>query len=219
MTAAIAGLFLAGTAMASPTPPAHVPADSRLVARIVAESRVVRVPDRPRGIEYVEAWGEAIERLLQRFVEKHDTLFGSINRAIGIGAYVLVGAAIVLTLFLIGRRVLRPVAPRVTPDQVAPAAAMPNAPARDADAWRSAFESFVAEGALERALEALWWWFALSLCRDVDASWTNRQLLTAADRMDLAPEAWELDRTMYGPRSPRLQELPAIFERLKEAIA
>lgn len=219
MTAAIAGLLLAGTAMASPPPPSHEPADSRLLARIVAESRVERVPARPRGIEYAQAWNEAIERFLQRFFEKYN-VFGSISRGIEIGAYVLIGTAIVLALFLIGRRVLRPAAAsRATPDRITLAAAAPNASARDAEAWRDAFDRFVAQGSLEEALEALWWWFALSLSGEVDASWTNRQLLAAADRMDLAPEARDLDRTMYGPHAPELRELPAIFERLKEAIA
>lgn len=220
MTMVLTALLLAGKVLSVPPAPACEPADMALVARVFLESRVERVPARPRAIEYPEAWVEALGRFLGRIFEKYAGLWRSLSGLIRIGSQVLIGAAILLLTALIVRRLARrPVSARTDAISGEVVAARPVGPAWDARSWRTEFERLLAAGALEKALEALWWWFARSLVTEVDPCWTSRQLLASAGRMDLADAASELDSAMYGPRPPQPEDLPAILQRLQEVIA
>jgi hypothetical protein len=73
---------------------------------------------------------------------------------------------------------------------------------------------------VEAALEAVWWWLAVStMSREVDASWTSRELLEAAGRPDLRPLARDLDRMAYGPTRPSPGDVRQLVSGLEVGLA
>jgi ABC-type amino acid transport system permease subunit len=179
---------------------------------------VERVASRPRAAEYLEALSEAFRRWLLRFIARHGDLWEGVSWSLRILAWVLVGAAILLLVLAIVRlarrrkRVAAPVAAAVPGGSSTP---LP----LDAAGWRLRVERRLAAGQIEGALEALWWWFATSIAREVDPSWTSRELLLAARRSDLATAAIELDRAIYGSHRPAAPEVSGLASRLEESIA
>ena len=198
-------------------------ADRAALERILAQSGVDRTPAAPSWLEYLEevvtrvatAIAAAIEAFWQRFagpdVPSLEEPLLVLAIAILVSAVYLVARTLVLD-YLRSRR-----AP-TAPPRVAPVAARDQA-LRDASAWRSALEAHLARGDVAAALEALWWWLARTLLAErALASWTSRELLTAAARNDLGGLAGRLDEMLYGPVPPAPGEVRVLLERLEKAL-
>ncbi|MEL7058925.1 MAG: hypothetical protein AAGN46_02745 [Acidobacteriota bacterium] len=98
------------------------------------------------------------------------------------------------------------------------AASGSEAPARD---WEREAHERLAAGRAAAALEAIWWWLACRLLpqRTVDPSWTSRELLVRAERLDLAAAVRRLDRQIYGEGEPAVDDVRAMWRSLREAGA
>jgi hypothetical protein len=96
---------------------------------------------------------------------------------------------------------------------------------RNADAWRGEIERRLAAGELAAALEAAWWWLAVSLMADrVDPAWTSRELIERAGvaaerRRALLPTVRRLDALTYGPVAPRAADVRGLIDRLAPQLA
>jgi len=92
---------------------------------------------------------------------------------------------------------------------------------RDGRAWRAELERRLESGALGPALEALWWWFACAVLgrNDLERSWTSREVVVRAGRPDLLGLAREIDRMLYGPRRPEIDELRGLRSRLDQVLS
>ena len=90
----------------------------------------------------------------------------------------------------------------------------------DAAAWRAELERHLAAGGAAEALEAAWWWLARSLAGDrAEADWTSRDLMVHAQSPDLAPLVRALDRLIYGPGRPAVDDVRRLVSGLEEALA
>lgn len=77
-------------------------------------------------------------------------------------------------------------------------------------------ETRLAADDVTAALEALWWWFARSLCAAaVDPAWTSQELLARCGRPDLAATARVLDRLLYGSERPSVPQVRHFAGRLE----
>ncbi len=215
MTLPIAAL---GPLPAAPPAWTWASADRALLSRVLSESRVERVPARPAIAEYVQAWTDALWRALERFLARHQGLWESVTWGLKIAAWLLVATAVVLLLLAILRvlrRRSRPAASASAQGGREPVSARASG---DRGFWRQELERRLACGDVDGALEALWWWFASSIVREVDPSWTSRELLGAARRSDLTFAAVELDRALYAPRRPRPDDVSGLLARLERAL-
>jgi len=198
---------------------AATPADPAAAARVLHEARVDTAIDPPSWTGYVEALLESlVDRLSGYGLPLRDFLqsYSGLPRLVtyGLLAVVVLLAALVVIAFLQqrARGLGRAGAARTVTSR-------PRAAARDAAFWRAEAERRLARGALGPALEALWWWFALSAARDVPESCTSRELIVRARRPDLAAPARELDRLLYGPQRPQADDVRALAERLSQVLA
>jgi hypothetical protein len=183
---------------------------------VLSETGVERTPARPATAEYLQAWSDVLRRWLERFLGRHPGLWESVTWGLTVTAWLLVGAAVVLLVLALARLLRRRRRAQERPaEEIAPSvpSARPNR-----DGWRRELERRLAAGDLDGALEALWWWFASSLVREIDPSWTSQQLLLAARRPDLGFAAVELDRALYGPRRPRADDVSALRARLESSL-
>jgi hypothetical protein len=194
-------------------------ADRALLARVLSESRVQRSPARPATAEYLQAWSEAVRLWLERFFGRHPGMWEGMTWGLQIAAWFLVGVAIVLLVLALVRLLRRRsrAAQAPTPAAAVATGASPGRP--DRAGWRGEVERRLDAGDIDGALEALWWWFASSLVREVDPSWTSQELLRAARRSDLAFAAAALDRALYGARRPEADDVSGLLVRLESALA
>lgn len=85
--------------------------------------------------------------------------------------------------------------------------------------WRARLEEDLAAGRLRQALEALWWWLALSLAGSgADPSWTGRELLRATGRRDLAEPVRRLEALAYGGRPVEADQVRALTGELEAKL-
>jgi hypothetical protein len=192
-------------------------ADRALLERVLAETGVERAPARPATVEYLQVWSEAVRLWLERFLGRHPGLWENVTWGLTVTAWLLVGAAVALLVFAIVRLARR--RRRAQEKTVVAIAPSVLSPRPDREEWRRELERRLAAGDLDGALEALWWWFAASLVREIDPSWTSQQLLLEARRPDLGFAAVELDRALYGPRRPRADDVSALVTRLEASLA
>lgn len=212
------GLLAAAAAGAPGAMPAAdaFAADRAALERIYAEDRIERTSPPAPWWEYslavAEATADWLKRRLEPFAHWGGPLARGLTYALAGGIVALLLAALVMVI-----RALR--TPRAAPaGEGAPAGApLEPPPATDARVWREALERALASGDTARAVAALWWWLARRLAgAEADPSWTSRELLVRAGRLDLRPFAQRLDRMIYGggsPEPPRLRQLVAELDR------
>jgi hypothetical protein len=194
-------------------------ADPVLVRRILQESGVDQTVPSPGWASYVEAVAEALFDWLRDRVPGMKAL-ASLAKGLGPTVAVVAAAAILLLLLWLARGLLsrrrlgstaRPAAVRA----VASAVAEP----RDRSGWRAQMESRLAGGDLTGALEALWWWLARSVSPGrVDPSWTSQELLARCGRIDLLPLVRTLDRLLYSPQRPTIDDVRRFAGRLEPLL-
>jgi hypothetical protein len=196
-------------------------ADADLIARVLAETRVARSPARPSIVAWLGALLEAALRGLGAWAERAGLGADIVEAAKIIALVVLLLAAVPLALA--AARAIRALSERRRPAAPAPAweeVARDGRP-EDPREWRRRIEERLARGDVAGALEALWWWLALSVAPDpgVDASWTTRELLQRARRPELLPMGSGLDVLMYGRTSPSREDIRACLARFEERLA
>lgn len=191
-----------------------MPADRALLERALAG--VDRTPAPPAG-SYLGELGRALrEAVLQAFLR------GSRMLHLSRGAFLVLAGLMALAAVLLLVRTLLPRLrrPRRPEPESRLAEALPTGARRDAAAWRAELERRLAAGSAAEALEAAWWWLARSLAGDrADADWTSRDLLAHAPRPELAPLVRALDRLIYGPRRPAVDDVRRLVGRLEEALS
>lgn len=196
------------------------PADLELMRRVLEESGVDQTVPAPSWSAYFEMLLEAFAAWLVRHFPRLHGL-ASIPRRIG-PAIAVAGVVLVVAILvwvartaLVRRRRAAAAAPTPPP--------LPSAPRqteRDRRGWRHEIERRLAVGDVEGALEALWWWFARSICAGrIDPSWTSRELLASSGRTDLTPVARALDRLLYGSERPDADGLRHFLGRLEAALS
>ncbi|HXB55447.1 MAG TPA: hypothetical protein VN461_11725 [Vicinamibacteria bacterium] len=191
-----------------------------LVERVLVESGVDRTVPPPGWGGYLRALAEAFAEWLRRSFPGFRGLT-DIPTKLGPLVSVLLALVLVLIVAALVRMVVQtrrarrmvPAAPELLPARAA------SVPERDRAAWRLEIDRRLAAGDVAGALEAIWWWFARSVSAiPVDQSWTSRELLVRCDRGDLAPQAWALDRLLYGAERPDSERLRLFLRGLEEAL-
>ena len=82
--------------------------------------------------------------------------------------------------------------------------------------WQLRIEEGLGRGDAAAALQALWWWWACRLqAREVDPSWTTRELLQAVGRDDLRALGRAFDVLAYGTDGASVQEVGSLWQRLR----
>lgn len=84
--------------------------------------------------------------------------------------------------------------------------------------WEAALQQALADGDVGRAVHALWWWLAQSLGCGADPSWTSRELMQRSGRRDLRAHVRRLDRLLYSPNAPRLDDVEALWRDLQPLV-
>jgi hypothetical protein len=176
----------------------------------------------PSWTGYLQALAEGVARWFAGWLEPTARALGAQTELAAVVAWVLVGSAGVLLVLGLARLAagagrgwrLRPDGPRARVERT------PSPPtAKDRLAWRREVEARLAEGRIRDALEAVWWWMALSLAPErAHRSWTSRDLLRDAGRDDLAPLAEALDALAYAPRRPRADEVRRLLDSWEAAV-
>jgi hypothetical protein len=194
-------------------------ADPVLVRRVLEETGVDQTVATLGWSGYAEALAEAAFAWLRARIPAAEAL-SSLARGLAPFVALVAGLAALVLLYLLVRSVLR----RRRGHAPASAAAKPR-PAivpevqRGRAGWRMEMDRRLAAGDVTGALEALWWWFAHSLCpAAVDRSWTSQDLLAHCGRPDLAPPARALDRLIYGSDRPDADEVRRFLGRLETLL-
>jgi hypothetical protein len=191
-------------------------ADQQLMQRVLAEQAVVQVAPAP-------SWSEYLLHVLRTMLE---AVLGPLLRNLpgaGLARWMLVALAAVAGVVLIALivRALRGRRRRTPARAVETAAERERAVARalgPAD-WRARLDAHLGSGDVASALDALWWWLAVSVAREpVDPSWTTRELLARAGRTDLGGFSVALDRLAYAAARPAAADVRAFAERLQAAL-
>lgn len=83
--------------------------------------------------------------------------------------------------------------------------------------WDRELEKRMADGDAGGAALALWWWLAGRLVgEEAQPSWTSRELIRRAGRIDLMPTIRRLDRVLYGAEKPSIAGVRQLWSELKE---
>jgi hypothetical protein len=193
-------------------------ADRAALARLLTESGVERHADSPSWTAYLVS---LVEAALRWFSARMKSLPVSLDPTwAGVLAWLL--AALALSMLVVyglrraNRRRRRGPALQSLGDDRSERRTTLN---QDREAWRLELEAALSSGNAARALAALWWWLARSLCGpQAEASWTSRELLLRAGREDLRPLTKELDRLTYGESAPASAEVRGLWRRLEQSV-
>jgi hypothetical protein len=196
-------------------------ADMAVVERVLRETGVdTRVPA-PGWSGWLEALAEAFLSWLREMLPAIPD-FSALATSLGRASIVVLLVVVATIVYVVVRAAVmgarrRP--PAATGPSMPPAAASP-IQEHDRDGWKEQFNHRLATGDLAGALEALWWWFARSVCRSrVDPAWTSRELLAQCGRADLVGLAGVLDRLLYGVQRPTPDELQRFMSRAETALS
>ena len=213
-------MSLAAAASPAPVVFTQQPADLALLQRVIEQEHVARAVPEPDWWNYlVDVARAVLDGLPSVLAPVRDaiTRMGiSMETAANVLLVVLAGAIVAIAAVAVMRlaRRRRPADP--VPDAILPA---PDAAPRDLRAWRALLEERLRAGGIAEALEAAWWWLAASVSRGpVDPSWTSRELLARAGRLDLGRWAAALDRMTYGPQRPGADEVRRLVDTLESAV-
>lgn len=194
-------------------------ADPALVRRVLEETGVEQTLDTPGWSGYAEAVAEAAFAWLHARFPAAETLT-SWARGLAPVVAVVAGIAALGLLYLLVRSVLRRRrGPAAVPTTARPGPAIVPEVQRDRSGWKLEMDRRLAAGDVTGALEALWWWFAHSLCpAAVDRSWTSQEILARCGRLDMAAPVRALDRLIYGPHRPTADEVRRFLGRLEALL-
>jgi hypothetical protein len=203
-----------------------VAADRALLARVLAESRVERRPE-PPDASYLR---DLVAQLYASLAE----LLDQASQRLGLPRWLLPGvvaalgtAAVALLAWGWWGRRRRAAGDRREEDGGAAAVAAVDGDRQaaasgrwDAAEWRLELERRLAQGSVQEALRATWWWLARSLAgASAEPTWTGRELLRRCGREDLESLVRQLDLMAYGPRRPGTEEVGRLAARLEAALA
>jgi hypothetical protein len=194
-------------------------ADPAAVARLLQEARVDQTIAPMGWTDYLQA---VIEALVDRLARYSSPLREFLSAHTGISRWLTYAllAVVVLVALLVVVEILRRRGRGAAPGAPGPRlASQPVSAARDAAAWRAEAERRLARGELGPALQALWWWFALSASGEVPESCTSRELVARVGRPELTAPARELDQLLYGPRRPQAEDVRAMVHRLEQVLS
>lgn len=193
-----------------------VPADFRLLERVLAGSGVDRTPVPPETSYFGELFRALREALFRGLLRGAEMLH--VPRKALEAAAILVAAA---ALLLIVRALLPHFRGQRGRHRREPGTvAAPRTADLDAAGWRAELERRLAAGRVAESLEAAWWWLARSLAGSrAEPDWTSRDLVVQVGRQDLAALVRRLDVLIYGPRRPGLDDVQSLVARLEEALA
>jgi hypothetical protein len=202
-------------------PPPAV-ADHQLIERLFRETGAERTVSEPSWREYASVIAAAIASGLDALLSGLKLREALWPRVV---AWVLLALVLAALAVIVARALARLWARRRdrlrrTSATVLVEAEPGTQAGRSRDAWRAEVEARLGLRQMDAALEAVWWWFACSLTeRAVDPAWTSRELLEAAERGDLRPQAATLDRMIYGPTRPGPHEVRHLVRRLEAALS
>ena len=190
-----------------------VPADRAVLQRVLTSSGVERTPVPPESSYLGELARAALNALLEA-MERAASKVHLPRQALIAAAFVVAALALFLVVRALLPRLHRPGRRQAAP---LPASAPPCE--LDAAGWRAELERRLAAGHSAAALEAVWWWLARSLAGSrALPDWTSRDLVSRAERQDLAVLIRRLDAFIYGPQRPAPEEVRGLFDRLEEAL-
>jgi hypothetical protein len=194
-------------------------ADPVLVRRVLEETGVDQTVATPGWAGYAEAVAEAAFAWVRARVPAAEAL-SSLVRGMAPVAALVAGIAALGVLYLLVRSVLRRRRGRAAfPAAAKPRSAIVPEVQRGRAGWKMEMDRRLAAGDVAGALEALWWWFAHSLCpAAVDRSWTSQELLARCGRPDLGPPARALDRLIYGSHRPDADEVRRFVGRVETLL-
>jgi hypothetical protein len=194
-------------------------ANPALVRRVLEETGVDQTVATPGWSGYAEAVAQAAFAWLHARFPAAETL-SSLARGMAPGVALAAGIAAVGLLYLLVRSVLRRRRGRArAPATPEPRPAVVDEIQRGRSGWRMEMDRRLAAGDVAGALEALWWWFAHSVCpAAVDRSWTSQELLARSGRRDLAAPARALDRLIYGSGRPTADEVRRFLGQLETLL-
>lgn len=194
-----------------------VPADQELMRRLLEQQGVAQALPPPAWTEYLmHLVRTALERLLEPLF-RHLPAAGLARGLLFFSMAVAVIALGALVVRALARRRRRKPATATEP-AAAGAAREAARSLGPADFWNR-LDAHLAGGDVAAALEALWWWLAVSVAREpVDPSWTTRELLARAGRGDLGAFSVVLDRLTYAAARPQASDVRAFAERLQAAL-
>jgi hypothetical protein len=194
-----------------------LPAETRQrVEQLVREHSISTHHPDPAPWAY---FGDLVSHLFRALVERLTPLLGD-GDWLATTVRWLARLLFVLALIVVALAVRRWLRGRIA--EPAPVAAatqtLPTEPDRQADRERAVLDC-LRDGPVEAALEALWWWLAECLGdRDADPSWTTRELVSRHDRRDLAAPVRLFDRLVYGAAEPRIEEVRALYQQLRQRL-
>jgi len=178
------------------------------------------LPD-PGWGEYTALLGHYLERWLASRLASLGPLGSVSARALGFGLVAMILSALAVIGWRWASEVWYQRRQLPSPAPLGSGApSLPTCSSRPPHAWRAEIDRRLSGDEIEAALEAVWWWLAGSLLdREIDPSWTSRELLEAAGRRDLRPHAGTLDRLTYGPGRPVAGEVRALVHGLEGRLA
>ncbi|MEM7051698.1 MAG: hypothetical protein AAF604_18670 [Acidobacteriota bacterium] len=195
---------------------AAVAADREGLEGIYRQQKIVARAEEPGAADYlsyaIKTWFETLTRrvVLPSLAPKTVLVL--------IASVVIASALTVFAWFLlalVGQR-----RPRRRATLAGPLVGEPADGPLDATAWWRIFGQRLRSGDADAALEALWWWLARSLAgSEADPSWTGRELLRRAERLDLRDSVGRLDRLRYGPEGAALGEVERLASRLEASLS
>ena len=188
------------------------PVDGSLLHDIVEESDVVQDVADPSLSEYV---GYLFSTWVRRLLAPLDVSEGFVRDSFTIFAWVVVGSAVLLLLYLLVRRWIDRSPRRRTRD--ASDWERGGEPGRGVRIdWQARLDELLGAGSLREALEALWWQLAAHLVpQGVPPSWTARDLLEATGAKELAPALETLDRLRFRAEEPVAAEIDRLRADLR----
>lgn len=194
-------------------------ADRAVVERVMAETGVDTTIEVASSGEWlrdvVVAW---VQGLIGSIGERFPSLPPRIAVLLGWGVIALVAVAVLVLIV----QALAPLRGRA---RARAAVAMPPrkaeaAPARTPAEWRADAERHVAEGHVDVALEAAWWWFATTLVAGpVAPTWTTREILARAAPRGARPLGGRLDVFIYGARRPDVAGVRTLLADMARELA
>jgi hypothetical protein len=194
--------------------------DAALLDRLLTESGVTRTAPAPAWYEYAGELANAFAEWFARALEPVARSLGARRDWLVWAAVAFVIVTLSLLLFLLGRSLLQSLRARRPEAQAqAPEAAPAPRLLVEPGYWRAELDRALGRGDVAAALRALWWWLGATLvARDLDGSWTSRELLERARRPDLADLAHALDSQLYGRARPSPDDVRRLAVRFEGAL-
>lgn len=212
---------LLGQGADSPRP---APADVEELREVFQEYRIQTTPEKPSAMIYLR---DVTYAVLEAFIDRLGTgLVGLVATVAAVGAQTLLLLTLVLLIAVLVRALYlhyqrRRAGTGIESPVTASRSRTGEEPeGRDDVEWTEELRRRLAAGEVAPACEALWWWLAVTLVPErVERSWTSRELLKRAGRIDLRAPAARLDRMIYGAESPEMEDVQRLWDDLDQAAS